>query len=1566
MPTKYFPEGTNTMANFDLSFATVNMVGSHITYRGTSGVERVFVGSGLTFDFTQSLNGADKVYLNGAFADFALSVAGSRLTLTRASDSTVVMLNGTDTLETVVFLDGSVGNVALRQYALGNTGAPTPSGAVSAASAYAIEPGYTIAPPAVRAFASGANSAFGTVPAGASLVVRGSVGVETLYVKAGSTVDATQLLGGLDKVYFTGAMAEYTLSATGSILNLSRTIDGFTESVRVAGGDQLTFADGTVASTALLNAVRNSTAMPVPSGAGSPGVPVVDTVAIASSAGADGSYIAGDVLRVDVNFSDVVQVTGIPQMLINVGGTQRTATFVAGSGTDTLSFEYTIARGDNDPNGLSIDMAALQLNGATIRTVAGERALILTPAVADQATQRVDAIDPADPVIDTVAGNDSLSVAERASAAITGTAEANATVDISFSSGFTRTVQADASGHYSYSLTTAEYTAMGVGAETISVVARDAAGNASTGSVQRSFALEAVTLPDINLASIAAGHGGFVINGQAADDGSGYFVASAGDVNGDGLVDLIVGAYASDPPGGTNAGRSYVVFGKADATAIELAAMAAGTGAGFVINGQAVNDFSGYAVATAGDVNGDGLADVIVGAPYSDAAGTDAGRSYVVFGKTGTTPIDLSVVAAGAGGGFVIDGQSAGDHSGVSVASAGDLNGDGLADLLVGARFSDPASGANAGRTYVVFGKADTAAISLATMAAGTGGFVINGQAGGDNSGHAVASVGDVNGDGVSDLIVGAYQSHPAAGANAGRSYVVFGKADTIAIDLAAVADGSGGFAVDGQTAGDHSGISVAGAGDVNGDGLADLIIGAVSSDPAAGANAGRSYVVFGKADTTAIDLAAVAAGDGGFVINGQAAGDLSGISVSSAGDINGDGLADLIVGAHNSDPSAGADAGRSYVVFGKADTSAVNLSALGAGNGGFVINGQAAGAFSGQSVASAGDVDGDGLSDLIVGAPLSSPASGSHAGRSYVILSSQITQGNFGAALAQVGTSGADTLTGTSDPNRIAGGPGDDVLNGAGGADVIYGGAGHDSIVLKASNITHIAASRIDSGTGRDTVVLGADVTGHIDLRGLNAQALKGIEAFDLTGGGNVTLTLDARELLQLADQGAHNAWNAANWGTTVTGNTAAIHHTGHQQLRISGNAGDFFRLLSNDLVLAAGGTANAGGRSYNVYNDAVHKLQLIVDTDVQLINQNNLPLSLASVAAGLGGFVINGQAAGQASGCSVASAGDVNGDGLADLIVGAFQGGAGRSCVVFGKAGTAAIDLSAVASGAGGFFINGQTGGEFSGFSVSGAGDVNGDGLADLLVGTPFGGGSGRSHVVFGKADTAAVNLSAVGAGAGGGFAILGQAINDTAGYAVASAGDVNGDGLADLIVGAPSSDPAAGTDAGRSYVVFGQADTTAINLSAVAAGTGGFVINGPVAHGKSGQAVAGAGDVNGDGLADLIVGAPLAGSTGRSYVVFGKADTTAIDLTAVAGAIGGFVINGQADNDSSGFSVASAGDVNGDGLADLIVGAYNSDPAAGSNAGRSYVVFGKASTPAVDLAAVAAGDGGLVING
>ena len=207
----------------------------------------------------------------------------------------------------------------------------------------------------------------------------------------------------------------------------------------------------------------------------------------------------------------------------------------------------------------------------------------------------------------------------------------------------------------------------------------------------------------VELSSLTSGSStaGFVINGQAAGEVSGRSVSSAGDVNGDGLADLIVGADASDPSGLSSAGRSYVVFGKTGSTAIDLSSLTRGTStAGFVVNGQCASDYSGYSVSSAGDVNGDGLADLIVGAHYANGG---VGRSYVVFGKTGTTAIDLSSLTSGSStAGFVINGQCADDSGGNSVSSAGDVNGDGLADLIVGADGSDPAarSSAGAGRAW--------------------------------------------------------------------------------------------------------------------------------------------------------------------------------------------------------------------------------------------------------------------------------------------------------------------------------------------------------------------------------------------------------------------------------------------------------------------------------------------------------------------------------------------------------------------------------------------------------------------------------------------------------------------------------------------------------------------------------------------------------------------------------------------------------------------------------------------------------------------------------------------------
>ncbi|CAC9996966.1 hypothetical protein formerly called flagellar hook-length control protein FliK, partial [uncultured Gammaproteobacteria bacterium] len=487
-------------------------------------------------------------------------------------------------------------------------------------------------------------------------------------------------------------------------------------------------------------------------------------------------------------------------------------------------------------------------------------------------------------------------------------------------------------------------------------------------------------------ASLKEAQRGFVINGELVRDYSGHSVSNAGDVNGDGLDDLIVGAYGNDQSNKSLAGRSYVVFGKQDNTnTIELSAITAGTSAGgFVINGESASDYSGWSVSSAGDVNGDGLDDLIVNAWGADPINkSNAGKSYVVFGKQNNTDaINLSAIATGTGG-FVINGESVNDHSGWSISSAGDVNGDGLDDLIVGAKSADPSSKLSAGKSYVVFGKQNnTDAINLSAVAAGTStdGFVINGESGGDESGYSVSSAGDVNGDGLDDLIVGAYSADPSGKPNAGKSYVIFGKQDNTAINLSAIAAGTstGGFVINGESAYDRSGISVSSAGDVNGDGLDDLIVGAYSADPSNKSNAGKSYVIFGKQNNTdAINLSAIAAGTGGFVINGESASDRSGYSVSNAGDVNGDGLDDLIVGAYSVDPSGKSNAGKSYVVFGKQNnTDAINLSAIAAGTStrGFVINGESTYDYSGFSVSSAGDVNGDGLDDLIVGAYQADP----------------------------------------------------------------------------------------------------------------------------------------------------------------------------------------------------------------------------------------------------------------------------------------------------------------------------------------------------------------------------------------------------------------------------------------------------------------------------------------------------------------------------------------------------------------------------------------------------------------
>ncbi len=487
-----------------------------------------------------------------------------------------------------------------------------------------------------------------------------------------------------------------------------------------------------------------------------------------------------------------------------------------------------------------------------------------------------------------------------------------------------------------------------------------------------------------NLLPVNGGDGseGFVLGGTGVD-GAGFSVSSAGDINGDGIDDVIVGA-----PGTSPYGAAYVVFGSDTddnglfPALIDLV-MLDGTD-GFEMIGVESFGPVGARVAGAGDVNGDGVDDVIVSAYRASPGGVfDSGQSYVVFGKdtamSGNFSSSIDLALLNGTDGFSIDGAYSGDYSGTSVDGAGDINGDGIEDLIIGASQASPGTTSQAGTTYVVFGGPGIGAggsLDLSTIN-GLNGFAINGP---DTaaSGASVSALGDVNGDSIDDLIIGAPDADVAMQTFAGQAFVVFGKDTAMSgsfpseIETSAL-DGTDGFTLSSNEAVALLGTSVASAGDVNADGDNDLIVGAPQADVMGPGETGRAFVLFGGDPVFSSDISVGSInGSNGFALNGVLSGDRCGNSVAPAGDVNGDGWDDLIVGAYDADSGGGSFAGEVYVVFGGVGiglSGEIDLSSLD-GSTGFTIETGASSGELGASVSSAGDVNGDGIDDLLVGDP--------------------------------------------------------------------------------------------------------------------------------------------------------------------------------------------------------------------------------------------------------------------------------------------------------------------------------------------------------------------------------------------------------------------------------------------------------------------------------------------------------------------------------------------------------------------------------------------------------------------
>jgi hypothetical protein len=261
-----------------------------------------------------------------------------------------------------------------------------------------------------------------------------------------------------------------------------------------------------------------------------------------------------------------------------------------------------------------------------------------------------------------------------------------------------------------------------------------------------------------------------------------------------------------------------------------------GESGGYVIEGV-----WGHTMAPLRDVNGDDLADVVVGAPGFSANGSFSGRCYVVFGKPDFASIDVVGLFADSAG-YVLNGEYQYARACASVSTTDDLDGDGLDELIVGSTLE---GGSQAGRTYVAFGKADASPVELSAVTQGSGGFRFDGEAPGSYSGRSVANIGDANGDGVADIAIGA-SSGSFDGAFTGRVYVVFGDVTLADRPLSEIGSGIGGFVADGPMLSGFFGWRVGAAGDVNADGLQDIFVTNM---------VGAGFVIFGKADTDEVDV---------------------------------------------------------------------------------------------------------------------------------------------------------------------------------------------------------------------------------------------------------------------------------------------------------------------------------------------------------------------------------------------------------------------------------------------------------------------------------------------------------------------------------------------------------------------------------------------------------------------------------------------------------------------------------------------------------------------------------------
>ncbi len=854
--------------------------------------------------------------------------------------------------------------------------------------------------------------------------------------------------------------------------------------------------------------------------------------------------------------------------------------------------------------------------------------------------------------------------------------------------------------------------------------------------------------------------------GEHGSDQLGSAIAPAGDVNDDGYFDVLVGVPGYDG-GEADEGACLLFLGGPSGLAATP---------GWRIEGDQPGAALGRSVAAAGDVNGDGVSDFLVGAPFFDAAEVDAGRVLAFYGSAEAPPPAPDWIA---------DGRQAGERFGWSVAGAGDVEGDGIDDVLIGApSFSEdhPEEGgaslyrgstaglaptpawfiqANQSRAHLGFavtgagdidadgfsdvlvaapdydgGQPDEGRIALYRGSlAGLGSeeaFAAESDRAGVRFGAAVAAAGDVDGDGFADVLVGA-PYYDEGSTDAGAAFLFTGSAAGLAASPLR--------SLYGEEEGAEFGASVASAGDIDGDGRADLLVGAPRHD-AGGYDAGRAYVFVGAASAQV------------FVADGQQQGALFGCAVAGVGDVDGDGYGEVVVGARRTDLDAAApDVGAAFAYSGSANGLNAAPEWQRAGE-------QAAGAF-GFAVAAAGDVNADGFDDALVGAPRFD-AGQVDEGAAFLFL------GSAAGLLADAVWVGESDQAGAHFGHAVAG-AGD--VNGDGHADLLIGAP--DMVEGEASEGLAFVYHGSPAGPSRDPdwfaegdspyAAFGAAVAG----------------AGDVDGDGHADVLVGAPE---------------AHLGEASEGRVCLFHGTPRGLAATPGWAIESNQTYADlGFAVAGAGDVNADGFGDVVVGARYFSAGQAREGRVLVFHGSVLGLDAAP------DWVAEPDQPGANFGSAVAGAGDVNGDGFDDVLVGAprFDAGLTDEGAAFLYAGSVGgLDAAPL------WVASGGAPGARLGEAVSGAGDVDGDGFFDILVGAPnfpnLDPGAGQARLYGGAAG---------GPGGAPRWQVAGQQADERLGAAVAGAGDVNGDGFSDVLLGAPGHQGIAAAE-GRALAFLGNA--------------------------------------------------------------------------------------------------------------------------------------------------------------